>query len=78
MTPVTSDLDNLRQLILSQVAEYYQMAHADRSFAAGKTRVRYASRVYDERELMSAVDAVLDFWLTAGPRAAAMPGVKPG
>jgi CDP-6-deoxy-D-xylo-4-hexulose-3-dehydrase len=32
-------------------------------------RVNYASRVYDERELIAAVDACLDFWLTAGPRA---------
>jgi CDP-6-deoxy-D-xylo-4-hexulose-3-dehydrase len=71
MKPVTSKLDNLRQQILSQVAEYYQMAHADRSFIPGETRVQYASRVYDERELMIAVEAVLDFWLTAGPQAAA-------
>ncbi len=70
MKPVISKLDNLRQQILSQVAEYYRLAHADRSFTAGETRVQYASRVYDERELMTAVDAVLDFWLTAGPRAA--------
>jgi CDP-6-deoxy-D-xylo-4-hexulose-3-dehydrase len=31
-------------------------------------RVHYAGRVYDEQELTSAVDAVLDFWLTVGPR----------
>jgi CDP-4-dehydro-6-deoxyglucose reductase, E1 len=71
MKPVTSKLDDLRQQILSQVAEYYRMAHADRPFIPGETRVQYASRVYDERELMIAVDAVLDFWLTAGPQAAA-------
>jgi CDP-6-deoxy-D-xylo-4-hexulose-3-dehydrase len=70
MKPLTPKLDNLRQQILSQVAQYYQMAHADRSFIPGETRVQYASRVYDERELMIAVDAVLDFWLTAGPQAA--------
>lgn len=70
MNPVTSERDSLRQQILSQVAKYYQMAHADRSFIPGETRVQYASRVYNEQELMTAVDAVLDFWLTAGPRAA--------
>jgi len=71
MNPVTSKLDDLRQQILSQVAEYYRMVHADRPFIPGETRVQYSSRVYDERELMIAVEAVLDFWLTAGPQAAA-------
>jgi CDP-6-deoxy-D-xylo-4-hexulose-3-dehydrase len=34
----------------------------------GETRVHYAGRIYDEQELTNAVDAVLDFWLTVGPR----------
>lgn len=29
-------------------------------------RINYAGRVYDEEELINAVDAALDFWLTAG------------
>jgi CDP-6-deoxy-D-xylo-4-hexulose-3-dehydrase len=66
----TSDDRDLRRRILDLVAEHYRQAHASRSFAAGETRVRYASRVYDERELMAAVDACLDFWLSAGPNAA--------
>ena len=28
--------------------------------------MQYAGRVYDEREMVNMVDAVLDFWLTAG------------
>ena len=35
-------------------------------FVPGKTPVRYAGRVYDEKEVVSLVDASLDFWLTAG------------
>jgi CDP-6-deoxy-D-xylo-4-hexulose-3-dehydrase len=35
-----------------------------------ESRVHYAGRVYDERELIAATEAVLDFWLTAGPCAA--------
>ena len=66
-----SDAGTLRQQILDLVAEYYRQAHTSRPFVPGHTRVHYASRVYDERELMAAVDACLDFWLTAGPRAAA-------
>jgi CDP-6-deoxy-D-xylo-4-hexulose-3-dehydrase len=62
---------DLRRQIRRLVAEYYRAAYAARPFAPGETRVHYASRVYDERELMAAVDACLDFWLTAGPNAAA-------
>jgi len=59
----------LRRQILDLVTAYYHQAHADRPFVPGRTRVNYASRVYDERELTAAVEAVLDFWLTAGPQA---------
>lgn len=64
-----SKADDLRQSILAQVAEYYQEALASRPFVPGKTRVNYAGRVYDEREIQQMVNAVLDFWLTAGPYA---------
>ncbi|MBN1810355.1 MAG: lipopolysaccharide biosynthesis protein RfbH, partial [Anaerolineae bacterium] len=62
---------DLRRQIQQLVAEYYRQAHEVRPFVPGETRVHYASRVYDERELMAAVDACLDFWLSAGPSAAA-------
>jgi CDP-6-deoxy-D-xylo-4-hexulose-3-dehydrase len=68
MMPEREDNRSLRGQILNQVAEYYREAHADRAFVPGETRVHYAGRVYDEQELISAVDAVLDFWLTVGPR----------
>jgi len=63
--------DELREQIHTLVAAYYRQAHAPTPFTPGESRVNYAGRVYDERELTAAVDAVLDFWLTAGPRAAA-------
>ena len=59
----------LRDRIHQLVAEHYQQAHAGQPFTPGQTRVQYAGRVYDEQELVAAVDACLDFWLTAGPRA---------
>ncbi|MDY6874977.1 MAG: lipopolysaccharide biosynthesis protein RfbH [Chloroflexota bacterium] len=65
-----SGANAIHQQIVNLVAEYYRQVHADRSFVPGKTRVNYASRVYDEQELIGAVEACLDFWLTAGPRAA--------
>jgi CDP-6-deoxy-D-xylo-4-hexulose-3-dehydrase len=64
-----SKAETLRQSILAQVAEYYQEVHAERPFIAGKTRVHYAGRVYDADEMQRVADAVLDFWLTAGPYA---------
>jgi len=58
----------LRRQILLQVGAYYRQAHANEEFVPGESRVHYAGRVYDEEELVAAVDAALDFWLTVGPR----------
>lgn len=66
-----SDPQQLRREILEKVAEYYRLAHADRPFIPGQTRINYGGRVYDEQELIKATEAILDFWLTAGPRARA-------
>ena len=55
-----------RQAILKRVAEYYRDAFPGAEFVPGETPVRYAGRVFDEQELIHAVDASLDFWLTAG------------
>jgi len=63
--------DELRDQILDLVAAYYREAHKSTPFVPGETRVKYASRVYDERELIAATEAVLDFWLSTGPRVAA-------
>ena len=60
-------VDDLRRQIFALVAEYYRLAHASRPFVPGQSRVHYGGRVYDERELIAAVDSCLDFWLTAGP-----------
>ncbi len=66
----TTDRAALRREILEKVAEYYRIAHRPAPFVPGETFVNYGGRVYDERELQSAVAAVLDFWLTDGPRVA--------
>jgi len=57
----------LRERIHQLVTEYYHQTHSNQPFTPGQTRVQYAGRVYDEQELIAAVDACLDFWLTAGP-----------
>ncbi len=61
------DADQLRQSILAQVADYYDIVHKNKTFLAGESRVQYAGRVFDACELQSLVGAALDFWLTAGP-----------
>lgn len=58
----------LRREILEKVAAYARLAHQETPFVPGETFVNYGGRVFDERELQSAVDAILDFWLTDGPR----------
>ncbi|MGA2253949.1 MAG: lipopolysaccharide biosynthesis protein RfbH [Thermoguttaceae bacterium] len=58
--------EDLRREILALVAEYYQAAFAPRPFVPGESSVRYAGRVFDAEELQLAVEASLDFWLTAG------------
>ena len=41
-------------------------AKAAEPFVAGKSRVNYAGRVFDENEVQNLVDASLEFWLTYG------------
>jgi CDP-6-deoxy-D-xylo-4-hexulose-3-dehydrase len=55
-----------KQEILRLVEEYYREAFGEETFVPGQTPVRYAGRVFDQEELLNAVDASLDFWLTAG------------
>src|SRR5215467_9008789 len=58
----------LHAKILEQVRSYYHARHASGSFLPGHSKVPYAGRVFDEQELVAAVDSVLDFWLTLGPQ----------
>ena len=60
------DIKTLRQEILSKTIEYYQIKFTKKEFIPGKTRVNYAGRVFNEKEIVNAVDASLDFWLTEG------------
>ncbi len=55
-----------REQIKSLVADYYHdYKEKKNSFAPGD-RISYASRVFDEKEMCSLTDAMLDFWLTTG------------
>jgi len=61
--------DRLKSEIMRKVAEYYSIEHSDQEFVPGKSRVKYAGRVFDERDMNMMVASVLEFWLTAGPYA---------
>ena len=58
-----------REKIKSLVAEFYhdfkEPRESKENFRPGD-RISYASRVYDEKEMQSLTDAMLDFWLTTG------------
>lgn len=56
----------IRNEIFKHVMKFYDIKFSNRTFLPGKMPVRYAGRVFDEKELINLVDASLDFWLTAG------------
>ncbi|EGO4876475.1 lipopolysaccharide biosynthesis protein RfbH [Campylobacter lari] len=60
--------DTLKQDILNKVKEYYKLYHVNKQtqFIEGKTKINYAGRVFDEKEMENLIDSSLDFWLTAG------------
>ena len=55
-----------RQEILRQVAIYYHQFHKIKSEYKTGDWLPYASRVYNEHEMINLVDSALDFWLTSG------------
>lgn len=61
--------EELKADILAKTAEYFRLVHKPRqeaAFVPGQTRVNYAGRVFDEKEMVNLVDSALEFWLTYG------------
>ena len=56
----------IRKEIFAKVRKLHELGKSQEKFIPGKTRINYAGRVYDEKEMICLVDASLDFWLTAG------------
>jgi Predicted pyridoxal phosphate-dependent enzyme apparently involved in regulation of cell wall biogenesis len=57
----------LKAEIMQKVREYYELECVHREgFVAGTSRIPYAGRIYDEKEMQNLVASTLDFWLTAG------------
>lgn len=61
--------EEARKKIKELVSDYYndfkKPKESKENFKPGD-RISYASRVYDEKEMLSLTDAMLDFWLTTG------------
>ena len=59
--------EQARQEILDLVARYCENYHIKnkKPYKEGD-RIPYASRVYDDREMVNLVDSALEFWLTSG------------
>lgn len=55
-----------RNQIKEMVAAYYHDFKENKKDFEPGDRISYASRVYDEKEMQSLTDAMLDFWLTTG------------
>ena len=58
--------EKLKKEIFERVTLLYQNRKDRGKFDPGRTRINYAGRVYDEREMIALVDASIDFWLTSG------------
>jgi CDP-6-deoxy-D-xylo-4-hexulose-3-dehydrase len=58
--------EELREQILSLVAEYHGVAFAPKPFEPGKTGIPASGKVFDGHEMQLLADAGLDFWLTTG------------
>ena len=55
-----------REQIKELVAQYYRDFKEKKEPYKEGDRIAYASRVFDDREMLALTDATLDFWLTTG------------
>ena len=58
--------EEAKKEILDLVKQYYIRFHKEKKEFKPGDKIRYASRVYDENEMMNLVDSSLEFWLTSG------------
>ncbi len=59
----------LKSIIFDHIVRYYKEVHRpifEKEFIPGKSRINYAGRVFDEKEMTNLVDSSLEFWLTYG------------
>ncbi len=59
---------SLREEISKKIEEIYKLRKESEKFIPGESRINYAGRVYDEKEMKALVSSSLDFWLTLGEK----------
>ncbi|NLS75097.1 lipopolysaccharide biosynthesis protein RfbH [Bradyrhizobium brasilense] len=66
--PVNSaqQAEDIRRQIDQLVERHYALTHTRKPFSAGHSPVPVSGRVFDATDVKHAVDAALEFWLTAG------------
>ena len=57
--------NDAREKIFEQIRDYYKKYMVEKPYTEGD-RIPYASRYFDEKEVVNLVDSALDFWLTSG------------
>lgn len=57
--------EQIKELVAAYYHDFKEPKESKENFKPGD-RISYASRVYDEKEMQSLTDAMLDFWLTTG------------
>lgn len=66
---ITNEAEQLRSVILAKTVEYYELVHKKDEkdcFQEGVSKIPYAGRVFNEKEIVNLVDSALEFWLTYG------------
>lgn len=61
------EIEQLKRRIFKLVQQYYvKNFKRKEEFKPGESRINYAGRVFDEKELLNLIDSSLEFWLTEG------------
>ena len=63
------DTEDLYKQLNDIVNSIYTIKHKKINFVPGVSNIPVNGRVFDEKEVLNAVNASLDFWLTDGPYA---------
>ncbi len=63
---ITEKQKEIKKKIFTLVSDFYRIEKRQERFVPGTTRVNCSGRVYDEKEIISLVEAALEFWLTSG------------
>lgn len=56
----------LKGEIFARIKEYYELVHKQNEFVPGRSKIHYAGRVFDEKEMLATADVLLEFKLTLG------------